>query len=43
MKSFDDFATQEMKTRSATHVLIQRGGFHVYGPNDHAMEREVSA
>ena len=42
MKEFDDFDTQAMRTRAVSQVLIRRGGFHVYRPNDAEMEREVS-
>lgn len=42
MKDFDDFATPSMKARAAAQVLMKRGGFHLYGPNDTKMEKEVS-
>lgn len=43
VKDFSSFDTPATKKRIATDVLIKRGGFHVYAPNDDKMEKEVSS
>lgn len=41
MGDFNQFATSATKKQIVTQVLIKRGGFHVYGPNNAEMEREI--
>lgn len=43
MKDFNDFASPTVRGQIVTQVLIKRGGFRLYGPNNAEMEREVSA
>lgn len=42
MKRLDPYAKASVKRGAVQDVLISRGGFHMYGPNDPKMEREVS-
>ncbi len=43
MKDFNEFDTAQRRNQIVTKELIKRGGFHLYGPNDSAMEAEISA
>ena len=43
MADFDDFAHSGAEGRAVQRVLVDRGGFHLYGPNDATMEEEVRA
>lgn len=43
MKDFNEFDTAQRRSQIVTEELIKRGGFHVYSPNDSAMEAEISA
>lgn len=43
MKDFKLFDTSATKKQIAVDVLIKRGGFHVYSPNDEKMEKEISS
>lgn len=42
MKDFNDFDTAQRRSRIVAKELVKRGGFHVYGPNDSAMEKEIA-
>lgn len=43
MRDFNEFDTAQRRNQIVTKELIKRGGFHMCGPNDSAMEAEISA
>lgn len=42
MKDFTQFDNPATRKQVAAQVLIKRGKYHVYGPNDAAEEKKVS-
>ncbi len=42
MKRLDSYGKSSVKRGAVQDVLIKRGGFHLHGPNDLQMEKEVS-
>lgn len=42
MKDFNQFNIPAYKNQVVAQVLIKRGKFHMYGPNDPVEERKVS-